>query len=80
MMRTITIEYRERYSKNGKKYKIPYTYDFGFALSVSINGTLQVYQDDQGYYINYDPKYAEIKVNKDGYPVLHVTNKESAGI
>lgn len=76
-MRTLSIEYKIRQGKNGKTYKIPYTYDFGYALSVSINGTLQVYKDDSGYFINYDPHYAEIKVNKDGYPVLHVINAES---
>ncbi len=79
MMRTISIEYRNRNGKNGKTYKIPYTYDFGYAMSVSINGNLPVLQDAQGYFINYDPKYAEIRVNEKGFLVFHVTNAESAG-
>lgn len=74
-MRTLNIEFRERTGKDGRKCKIPYTYDFGFSLSVSLNGGISVYSDAAGYYINYDPHFAEIRLNKDGYPVFHVTDK-----
>lgn len=70
----IRIEYVIR-EKNGKKYRIPYTYDFGYAMSVSVNGNINIQQDMNGYYIDYYAKNAEIKVNKDGYMVLHVTDR-----
>lgn len=71
----LNIEFKERYGQNGKKYRIPYCYDFGYALTVSLNGNMQVQQDRNGYFIVYDPHNAEIKINKDGYLVFHVTDQ-----
>ena len=60
--------------KDGKKFRIPYCYSFGYAMSVSLNEGVLVQQDEFGYFVDYDPRCAEIKLNKGGYLVLHIGN------
>ena len=73
----INIEYKSGVSKNGVKYKIPYTYDFGYGMAIQCNGNVKVQRDNQGLYVVYDPHFAIFGLNDKGYPVLKVVAEES---
>ena len=77
-MNRLYFYYRER-TKNGKKFKIPYTTQFGFNMSISLNGNIQVNKDpDNGWlYIDYNPCLAEVRVNEKGFLVLHIIDEAS---
>lgn len=72
----INIYYNEGTTPDGKKYKVPHTTDFGWDMSISLNGNMKgkVQYDNEAktYYIIYDPKKAGLKFNNNGYVVLHI--------
>lgn len=78
-MQKLYFYFRERTTKNGKKIKIPYTTQFGFNMSISLNGNIQIHKDpDNGLlFIYYNPYYAEIKVNEKGFLVLSIIDENS---
>ena len=56
--------------KNGKKYKVAHTADFGFDVSVSLSSTAPQIQQDPislQYFIIYDPTKAGMKMLPSGY-------------
>lgn len=60
---------------DGRNYKVPHTIDFGYDLTISLNGNMRskVQKDNDGTeFIIYDPRKARIKAGNDGYLVLHV--------
>lgn len=74
----INIYFNEGITKDGKKFKVPHTIDFGYDMTVSLNGNMkgQVQYDNQQqtYYIIYDPRKAGVKINNNGYAILHITD------
>lgn len=63
----INIFYNEGF-KNGKKYKVAHTLDFGYDLSISLGQGVQVLKDADGQlYILYDPAKAGMRVQQNGY-------------
>lgn len=79
-MQRLYFYYRERRTKNGKKIRIPYTTQLGFNMSIALNGNIPIVADSDNpgwYYIDYDPFYAEVKVNEKGYLVLSIIDEAS---
>ena len=74
----INIYYNEGTTSDGKKYKVPHTTDFGWDMTVSLNGNMKgkVQYDNAAktYYIIYDARKAGVKLNSNGYFVLHITD------
>ena len=72
MMR-INIFYRTGKTKEGKSYTVPYTLDFGYNLTIQLNGNLKAQTDPTGQdYVVYDPMKAGLKVNERGYLTLNI--------
>ena len=78
MHKRLNVEYKSGVSKKGQKYKIPYTYDYGFAISIQCNVNIKLQRDDSGALcIIYDPHYAQFSINDAGYPVLRIADEET---
>lgn len=71
------MQYRlNLYFKNSQRGQIAYTVDFGCNMTVSLCGNIKykVQQDQNGYYILYDPMKAGFKVNSQGYVNFQVSD------
>ena len=78
MLKRLNVEYKIGVSKKGQKYKIPYTYDYGFAMAIQCNGNITVQKDPTGALcVIYDPHYAQFSINDAGYPVLRIADEET---
>ncbi len=78
MRKKLNVEFKTGVSKKGQKYKIPYTYDYGFAMAIQCNGNTVVQRDESGaLFIIYDPHYAQFGLNDAGYPVLRIADEET---
>ena len=78
MHKRLNVEYKSGVSKKGRKYKIPYTYDYGFAMAIECNGNMNVQRDASGALcVIYDPHYAQFCINDAGYPVLRIADEDT---
>ena len=69
----LNLFYRTGKTKDGKNYKVPYTLDLGYNLTVQLNGNLKAQTDENGQdFVVYDPAKAGLKVNQNGYLVLNI--------
>lgn len=71
----INIFYNEGTTKEGKKYKVPHTIDFGYNMTVQINNqNIHIQHDNQLNcdFIVYDAMRAGLKMNEKGYLTLHI--------
>ena len=74
----INIYYNEGTTKDGKKYKVPHTTDFGWDMTVQLNSckntAIQHDAENNVDYVIYDARKAGVKLNDKGYLVLHITD------
>lgn len=76
----LNIYFNEGTTKDGKKYKVPHTFDYGVDMTVQLNGGIRTaidYDEQTGQqFIMYDPRRAGLYVNKKGYVEIHITDED----
>lgn len=59
------------------KYKVPHTADFGFDVTIQLNGNARKFVNMKDMTITYDPRYANLKQDDKGRWVLQIIDEET---